>query len=340
MRFSLILDDVFLEHATPVGHPERSQRISAIAARLRAWSGFGRLHLLRPLEVDERWLRKVHSEEHCLRIQATAGRPYTQLDPDTHASADSFRVARLAAGSAVALTRTVLDGESDSGFALVRPPGHHAESSRAMGFCLFNNVAVAAAWALERPEVQRVAIVDFDVHHGNGTQEIFYARDDVLYVSSHQHPLYPGTGRWEERGSAAGLGSTLNLPLRAGKGNGFVLALYEHFVLPHLESFQPDLILVSAGFDAHFRDPLAGLNLDEEGFAALADLLNRAAEHLCSGRIVYLLEGGYDLDALAESVLRTIQVSVGEAEPQARAEDSTDFQEYRLQAEAVFQRPD
>lgn len=333
MRYAVTLDSVFTKHQTPEGHPERADRIRAVERRLRSWSGFPRLILSPPETVDPRWLRAIHTPEHLAAVRATADRRHTQLDPDTHAAADSYRIALLAAGSAVRVSCGVAGGEFDRGFVLARPPGHHAESGRAMGFCLLNNAAAATAAALELDGVNRVAVVDFDVHHGNGTQEIFYARPDVLYLSSHQHPLYPGTGRWEERGSGAGRGYTLNLPIPAGKGNGFYLALYRHFVVPALERFQPDLILVSAGFDGHHRDPLAGMNLDEDGFAALAGLLDETAENLCKGRTVYLLEGGYDLDALAESVLQTVRVGVGEKMAKAPAEESAEVREYCREAE-------
>ncbi len=331
MSYLLVLDPVFSEHATPPGHPERPERLRAVAGRLRSWSGFSGLTLLEPSPVAQRWLEEVHDAGHLERVESTRGRAHTQLDPDTHASADSERVARLAAGSAVALAEAVAGGEADGGFDLIRPPGHHAESSRPMGFCLYNNVAAAAVAALAQPGIERVAIVDFDVHHGNGTQEIFYSRPDVLYVSSHQYPLYPGTGRVEESGEGPGRGATLNLPLPAGRGNGFYLALYREIVVPALEKFGPDLILVSAGYDAHHRDPLAGMNLDEEGFAGLAGLLDGAAGRLCGGRIAYFLEGGYDLDALAESVLATIRVNVGDSTPPAPPPPPAEFDEYRRQ---------
>ena len=211
--------------------------------------------------ADESAILPVHSEEHLRRIMATAGQGPQALDSDTFTGANSYETALLMAGSAIELVELLEAGELDSGFVLGRPPGHHAERDRAMGFCLFNNVAIAAQAAINLGVAKRVAVVDFDVHHGNGTQNIFYGRSDVLYVSSHQHPFYPGTGLQEELGAGEGRGLTINLPLKAGSGDFLYSKLYADLVSPILLEYDPDLILVSAGFDAHEDDPLGGMEV-------------------------------------------------------------------------------
>ena len=237
----------------------------------------------------------------------------------------------------MALTDELLRGNIDSGFALIRPPGHHAESNRVMGFCLFNNVAVAADWAIRNSTMEKVAIVDFDVHHGNGTQEIFYARSDVLYLSAHQYPFYPGTGHFNQLGEGQGEGFTVNFPLRAGAGNPFYRKVFSDLVLPIVRQFDPQLILVSAGYDAHKNDPLAGMNLDVEGFGQLVTLLNTLAQEVCEGQILFVLEGGYNLPALSESVICTMDTSMAPKTFEiGKKEQTEEYLSYREQARRVF----
>lgn len=294
----------FGDHLTPPGHPERLERaetMAAVAERFRSDGG----RVVEPREATDEDLLRVHTPEHVRTITATRGRA-VMLDPDTFTSPDSEGVARLAAGAVVTGVDLVLAAPARSrAFALVRPPGHHAEADRAMGFCLYNNIAIGAAYARGRGSA-RVAIVDFDVHHGNGTQQAFYEDPTVLYISSHQYPYYPGTGAAEERGRGAGLGYTLNLPLAAGARDGDVLGRYVREAMPALDRFRPDLLMVSAGFDAHERDPLAGCRMTTEGFRALAALLVGAADRLCAGRVVCVTEGGYDLTALGEGLQAVI----------------------------------
>jgi acetoin utilization deacetylase AcuC-like enzyme len=251
----LIASPRFEEHVTPPGHPERHERARVFEQIADEWrERGGRVSDPRTATTEE--LRRVHTREHIDRIAATAGRAGVMLDADTFTSPDSFDVARLAAGAAVQAMEHALD-TGETAFALVRPPGHHAERDEAMGFCLFNNVAVAAAAAVARG-LDRIAIVDIDVHHGNGTQHVFYAEPRVLYVSTHQYPFYPGTGAREETGADAGVGFTLNLPLPAGSTDADYARAYDS-VAARLSVFDPQLLLVSAGFDAHADDPLASM---------------------------------------------------------------------------------
>ena len=306
MSCAIVLDPRGLDHRNPPGHPERPERLSALLP-LREGAAARGLTLLDPRLATREEITAVHTGGHYDRIAATADHPLTILDPDTTTGPRSFETARLAAGGFLALLEAIEAGRVRRGFALVRPPGHHAESSQAMGFCLFDNIAVGAAF-LRRAGHSRVAIVDFDVHHGNGTQEIFYADPAVLFVSLHQYPLYPGTGAAHETGEGAGEGATLNLPLPAGCGDDEYLDAFDAHVLPALAAFRPEFLLVSAGFDAHFRDPLAGMRVTAEGFAAMTRRLRSAAEELCNGRLALVLEGGYHLDALRESVNAALDV--------------------------------
>jgi acetoin utilization deacetylase AcuC-like enzyme len=296
-----------LDHLTPPGHPERPERAEAMAAvvgRFRSAGG----RVIEPSPADDEDLLRVHTAAHVAAIGVTRGKA-VMLDPDTFTSPQSEEVARLAAGAAIGAVGHVLGGAAGTrALAVVRPPGHHAEANRAMGFCLYNNIAVGAAFARHRG-CARVAIVDYDVHHGNGTQEIFYEDPTVLFVSSHQYPYYPGTGGADETGRGAGLGYTLNLPLAAGARDADVIPRYETEALPALERFRPDLLMVSAGFDAHERDPLAGCRMTTDGFRALTALLRDAADRLCQGRLVLVTEGGYDLSALAECLQAVIDVT-------------------------------
>lgn len=306
MSCALVLDPRYAAHRNPPGHPERPERLEALLP-IRSEGPSRGLLLLEPRPATRAEICAVHTGEHYERIAATANHPLTILDPDTSAGADSFEIARLAAGGVLALLEAIEAGRARRGFALVRPPGHHAETDRAMGFCLFDNVAVGAAF-LRRAGHARVAIVDWDVHHGNGTQEIFLRDPDVLFVSLHQHPWYPGTGAAEESGEGEGIGATINLPLPAGCGDAEYLAAFDDRVLPALHAFHPGFLLVSAGFDAHFQDPLGGMRVTPKGFADMAARLRRAADELCDGRIAFVLEGGYHLGALRTSVDAVLDV--------------------------------
>lgn len=307
----LISSERFAEHQTPPGHPERPERAKVMEVIAERWRERG-ADVVAPRAATHEQLARVHDEEYLKRIAATSGQAVA-LDPDTFTSPESHQVALLAAGAAIDGADRVMGRSADRSpqavLALVRPPGHHAERDRAMGFCLFNNIAVAAAHARARG-AGRVAIVDYDVHHGNGTQHTFEADPNVLYVSTHQFPFYPGTGAADEIGRGEGRGFTVNVPLEVGAVDDDYRVVFERVVVPVLHQFKPDLLLVSAGFDAHERDPLGGMRLTTEAFAAMTSELARVAKTYCDGRIVLVTEGGYDQRALAASLDAVIQTLV------------------------------
>jgi acetoin utilization deacetylase AcuC-like enzyme len=287
-----------LHHVTPDGHPERVDRIKAVN-QILASEHFRDLERREaPLGRDEDILR-AHAYEHLERLRAISpAEGFEYLDADTVMSPGTLEAALRGVGAATAAVDAVFRGEADNAFCALRPPGHHAESRRAMGFCFFNHVAVAAHYARYRYDAERVAVIDFDVHHGNGTQEIFWSDPDLFYGSTHQMPLYPGSGDVQETGA----GNIFNAPLRAGDGSEQFREAMGTVILPALDAFGPDLVIISAGFDAHHRDPLGSLQLTEEDFAWVTLQLMEAAEIHCGGRVVSVLEGGYDLQGLSASV--------------------------------------
>ena len=308
-----------LEHETGA-HPENKARIPAIEQELerRDWLGWERREAP---AVELAQLERIHPAEHIEHIRATAAAGGGWFDADTLASPGSWEAALHGAGGACAVVDAVMTGEAPTAFAGLRPPGHHCETARPMGFCLFNNVAVAAQHALDSYGVERVAVFDWDVHHGNGTNDIFHARRDVLYVSIHQSPLYPGTGPLRDIGSGDAEGYTVNLPVPPGAGEPIWLSLVEHIVTPVMRSFEPGLILVSAGFDAHRADPLAQCTLATESFAKMATHVVAAAREV-GVPFGAVLEGGYDLDALATSVAATLEAFArDDAEPESFERD-------------------
>jgi acetoin utilization deacetylase AcuC-like enzyme len=295
--------DVF-EHVTPPGHPERVDRARAVEAAL-ASEAFAHLERIEAPEATDEQLLRAHPRSHLdalAKLDPSEG--WAAIDGDTFLSPRSLEAARRAAGANVLAIDMVLGGAAGNAFCGVRPPGHHAEATRAMGFCFFNSAAVGALHAIEAHGLSRVAIVDFDVHHGNGTQDIFERDGRVMYVSSHEWPLYPGTGRREERG----VGNIVNVPLPGGTGGEDFRLAYERDVFPALDRFRPELLIISAGFDAHRRDPLATLQLTEADFDWVTRRLCDVADAHCAGRVVSTLEGGYDLDALAKSVAAHVSV--------------------------------
>ena len=307
MSLVLISSRRFVDHVTPVGHPERPERaevLQAVAASFKEQGG----EVIEPRLATDEDLLRVHTREHVDAIVATRGKA-TMIDEDTFTSPDSDEIARLGAGAVLVGVDRVLDGPKGSrALALVRPPGHHAEADRAMGFCLYSNIAVGAAYARSRG-CARVAIVDYDVHHGNGTQWIFYEDPNVLFVSSHQFPFYPGTGAAGETGRGAGAGFTLNIPLAAGAKDEEIEKKYAAQVIPAVRNFKPDLLMISAGFDAHEQDPLGQLRMTTEGFGRLTAMLLNVADEVCEGRVVLVTEGGYDLEALSQCLHAVIKTS-------------------------------
>jgi acetoin utilization deacetylase AcuC-like enzyme len=307
-------DPLFRAHDSGPGHPERPERVDAVRRGIREAGLEARLAWLPTRAATDGELRRVHSDVHVRAVAATHGR-IVAFDADTQAGPHTYDAALHAAGCVVDATARVLDGGLERAFCLSRPPGHHAERDRVMGFCYFNNVAAAAAEALARG-LARVLIVDFDVHHGNGTQDIFYDDPRVLYVSSHAYPFYPGTGGLREVGDGKGRGFTVNLPLPAGCGDAEYLRVYREIVAPIAGAFDPELVLVSAGFDAFDGDPLAGMRLSAEGYGALAGVCMDAAQGSAArGRVVATLEGGYDLDGLATSAAAVTRVLLGDGPP-------------------------
>lgn len=301
MSVSVIRDAFFERHDPGPGHPESPARFRAIDEALNA-AAEGGLSIIspavRPATREE--MARVHTATYLDHLDAVDGTS-TSLDGDTHTSPPSIQAAHQAAGASIDLAVGVAEGTLPPGIAVVRPPGHHALPDRAMGFCLVNNVAVAAR-AVQAAGAQRVAIYDWDVHHGNGTQAMFYDDPDVLYLSTHQYPFYPGTGATRETGTGAGEDQTINVPLPAGTPDAVLLAVSRELLIPKIEAFQPDVILISAGFDPFVNDPLGGFAITQDGFYELARLWRDTAENVCGGRIAAVLEGGYDLHGLSEGV--------------------------------------
>ncbi len=304
MTIGWVYDDRFMQHDTGLSHPERPERLAAIVRGLEEAGLLATLKRLDFAPADEQDLALIHDPEyiHLVRSACDSGIDFIG-SMDTHIGARSYEVARLAVGGVIAACAAVLHGEVRRAFCAVRPPGHHAERDRAAGFCLFNNIAIAAEWLIRRHDLQRIAIVDFDVHHGNGTQHAFEQRRDVLYISLHQAPetLYPGTGFARERGEDDGAGFTLNIPLRPGSGHDEYRQAYDAKVLPALKAFRPEFILLSAGFDAVYHERIAQMSLEPADFAWITRDLVAVAEECCAGRLVSALEGGYVLEALAAS---------------------------------------
>jgi acetoin utilization deacetylase AcuC-like enzyme len=306
-----VLDQRFTEHDTGYGHPERSERIAVLLSSVGEGPGLCRL-APRLASADEVTL--VHGDAHFARVERTRDFERYAFDADTPVSAGSFAAALLAVGGLLELSEQVVAGRFRNGFAFVRPPGHHAERDRAMGFCLFNNVAVAAAHLRKRYGFERILVMDWDVHHGNGTQHAFYDDPGVLYISTHRYPFYPGTGAAGEVGSGDGEGFTVNIPFPGGFGDAEYHEAFSTVVVPIAMQYRPDFVLISAGFDPHARDPLGGMEVTEDGFAAMARSLLNVADESASGRCVAVLEGGYDLRAIRDSSGRVLAELSGRSE--------------------------
>ena len=310
----IIEDRRFQDHRGPQAHPERPERLVAIGEAIDLFRD--RVEIRPPRAAEPEEILRVHREQLVDFLASTRTATPGHIDADTYYSSASFDVACLAAGSAVDLARSVMRGECSGGLAAIRPPGHHAEAHRSMGFCLFNNVAIAARAIQAEFDSPRILILDWDVHHGNGTQHLFEEDPSVLYVSTHQFPFYPGTGDFGEAGRGPGLGATMNVPMPAGCGDEEYIGVMERLIVPAALRFAPDLILVSCGFDAHRDDPLASMELSLAGYRTLANQIRALADELCGGRIVHVLEGGYALSGVregAQAVLESLVAPGGSA---------------------------
>jgi acetoin utilization deacetylase AcuC-like enzyme len=322
-RSAVVVDSEYLKHLPGKGHPERPERIEVLLDLARELDR-ETYAVLPPKAASRAAVERVHGVEHVRLVESTSKVNRYALDGDTITCRDSYGVGLLAVGGFLVMLDAIAAGENPNGFALVRPPGHHALRNRAMGFCLFNTMAIGAEYLKRAYGAKKILIVDWDVHHGNGTQDAFYDDPSVLFISTHQFPFYPGSGAVKEIGMGSGEGFTINVPLPAGCADRQYLQVFQDVIAPAAESFQPEWILVSAGFDPHRRDPLGGMGVSERGFGAMARALLLLADKFCAGRIGFLLEGGYDLTGLRDSVAAVLtemqKPALTAIEPLPRAE--------------------
>jgi acetoin utilization deacetylase AcuC-like enzyme len=306
-KIGIVKDPIYIEHDPGSYHPESPQRLVSVYNMLQGKDMENLFEEISPRKAQREEIELIHKSSYFDRVAATGGLSSSYLDPDTVTSKRSFEAALYAAGGLLTgLDRIMISNFKDI-FALVRPPGHHAESDRGMGFCLFNNIAVAAMYAIQNHEVERILIVDWDLHHGNGTQHSFYSEDRVLYFSTHQFPYYPGTGSFDEVGQGKGRGFTVNVPLGIGHGNEEYYKIFKTLLEPIADIYKPQLVFISAGFDIYYRDPLGGMEVTPEGFAALAQVLKSIAVKHAEGKLLITLEGGYHLEGLTESIASVIK---------------------------------
>jgi len=311
LRTGIVVDARYQDHYTGRNHPERPTRISTLLTLVEAYHRPG-IKRFEPRPATPEEIALIHDSTHIGRVAATAEKNSFAFDADTPVSSQSYATALLATGGLLTVLEAIMTREVDNGFALVRPPGHHAERNRAMGFCLFNSAAIGAQYLREKFGLQRILVMDWDVHHGNGTQHSFYDDPGILYVSTHQYPYYPGTGTVEEVGQGQGEGYTVNLPIPAGWGDEEYHELFQGVIDPICRQFDPQFVLISAGFDAHTRDPLGGMEVTEEGFGTMARILLRIAHDHAQGHCAAILEGGYDLEGLQQSVVRVLDEMAGD----------------------------
>ncbi len=328
MRTGIVKDGRYANHHMEPDHVESPERVIALNRMVEEELRFPFL-TLRPRAASEKEIALIHDPSYVRLVKSTAGRERVVLDPDTSTSELTWETSLLAAGGCIGAADLIIEGKVRNAMALVRPPGHHAEANAARGFCIFNNIAIAAEHLIRERGLKRVLIADFDLHHGNGTQHSFYDRSDVLFFSTHQYPFYPGSGHWSEVGDGPGEGFTFNVPLAPGKTGEDYAFIFERLLAPAARKFKPEFILVSAGFDIYGGDPLGGMNVTEEGFGAMAAILTGLAEELCDGRLLVVLEGGYNLLGLMGGVKAVIEQMAQaaprpavkpEASPEARGE--------------------
>ncbi|HDP70404.1 MAG TPA: histone deacetylase [Actinobacteria bacterium] len=304
-KTALIYDSIYLKHITGFGHPEKPERLTITLSMLEEAGILPKLVRIKPRKASSNDLSTVHPISYIEKVKNLSANGGGFLDSDTVVSKDSYEAALFAAGAVVTAVDGLLKKEIDNAFCLVRPPGHHATASRGMGFCIFNNLAAGARHAQSRG-LSRILILDWDVHHGNGIQDIFYADSEVLYISLHQYPHYPGSGYLDQVGEGKGKGFTVNFPLKEGAGDELYLKIFDEFITPIISQFEPELIMVAAGYDGHFADPLATLNLTVSGYAKLTKRVVDIAKDICGGKLVVSLEGGYELKALSYAVASTL----------------------------------
>ncbi len=298
MNTTLIYHPIFLQHDTGEHHPERASRLQAIIRKLKKTGLINRLELVEPYVARVEDVALAHSKDYIKSVEEACKNAPANLDPDTVVSRDSYRAALFAAGGVIKAADLVINGEASNAFCMVRPPGHHARPSQTMGFCLFNNVSIGARYVQKKHSISRVAIIDWDVHHGNGTEEIFYKDPSVLYISLHQYPHYPGTGGAGDTGEGRGKGFNLNIPMQASSGDDEYIKVFKDKVAPKIKAFNPEFVFISAGFDGHKDDPLSSINLTETGYHEMTCMI----KELAPNRLVSVLEGGYNLFSLADSV--------------------------------------
>jgi acetoin utilization deacetylase AcuC-like enzyme len=326
----IVRDNRYMDHVANTYHPESHQRLEVLYRMLQETEMKGKFIEVQPRMATREELELIHVPRYIQLVASTAGQACTMLDPDTYACSKSYETAKLAAGGTLVAVDRVLGGELDNAFAFVRPPGHHAESNQAMGFCLFNNVAIAAGYALKTHKLRKALIIDWDLHHGNGTQHSFYERADVLYFSTHQFPYYPGTGYVNEVGSGTGKGFTVNVPLSPGPGDAEYMQIFEDILEPIAMEYKPDIVFVSAGFDIYYQDPLGGMQVTPEGFANLAKIVLEFAKETCKGKVVFVLEGGYHLDGLRDSVKEVLKTMRGDILAGGRDENIRQGVDHRM----------
>ena len=306
-KTGVVKDMRYLRHSAGFGHPESPERLAAIYEMLHnplmAWKFIE----IEPREATHKEIETIHTPSYVEYIAGTAGQSSVYLDPDTATSPESYEIAKLAVGGVCNAIDSVMEKKVDNAFALVRPPGHHAEADSAAGFCIFNNIAIGAMHAILKHHLKKVLIVDWDLHHGNGTQHSFYSDPRVLYFSTHQYPYYPGTGSLQEIGQGKAEGYTINVPLSVGAGDASFVKIFRKILQPVALKFKPQLVLLSAGFDTYYQDPLGGMRVTADGFAALTRILMNIAESYCNGRFVAVLEGGYHLAGLTQSVKAVLE---------------------------------